>query len=403
MTAPTVSVVVASRDRPDCLCRCIRGLVQLDYPAFEIVVAADPPGLSALSAAGFDRGLKTVAVEEPGIGAARNAGIARAAGEIVAFIDDDAVPEPSWLTHLTEPFASPSVSAAGGFVRGRDGVKFQWRGRLVDVTGRTVDVPDWGDAPRVFAPRPDGCAKTEGTNMAVRRDVLARIGGFDPGFRFYLDDTDLNLRLAASGHATALVPLAQVHHGFAASPRRRADRLPLDLFENGASLSLFLRKHAPDRVQPVIDATREAERRRLLRYLVTGQAEPRDVPRVLATFDAGVIEGLLRPLSVRGVMAPSIERFLRWAPRFHGARILAGRSWQASRLRAEAASAVASGNRVKVFLSSPLARRSSVRFSSGGWWEQVGGRFPYGRFPASPHCFAPGGRMSRTVSSQDVS
>jgi len=60
--------------------------------------------------------------------------------------------------------------------------------------------------------------------MAVRRSVLADLGGFDPRFRFYLDETDLNLRLAARGLYTALVPLAQVHHGFHASARRRKDR-----------------------------------------------------------------------------------------------------------------------------------------------------------------------------------
>ncbi|MCB2152739.1 MAG: glycosyltransferase, partial [Rhodobacteraceae bacterium] len=58
---------------------------------------------------------------------ARNLGLAAAAGEIVAFIDDDAVPEPRWLARLTAPFADPGIAAAGGFVVGRNGISFQWR------------------------------------------------------------------------------------------------------------------------------------------------------------------------------------------------------------------------------------------------------------------------------------
>ena len=75
--------------------------------------------------------------------------------------------------------------------------------------------------------------------MAVRRDVLAALGGFDPAYHFYLDETDLNMRLAQAGHATALCPRALVHHGFAASTRRRKDRVPADLFDIGASWAVF--------------------------------------------------------------------------------------------------------------------------------------------------------------------
>jgi GT2 family glycosyltransferase len=59
--------------------------------------------------------------------------------------------------------------------------------------------------------------KTEGTNCAFRRDVLAGLGGFDPAFRYFLDETDVNLRLAEAGARTVIVPRALVHHGSAAS------------------------------------------------------------------------------------------------------------------------------------------------------------------------------------------
>ena len=138
MTHPPVSVVVVSRDRPDALLRCLTGLLQVQYTPFEVVVVADQPGCSA--AARWAEQIKIVPFDRPNISEARNLGISNAAGEIIAFIDDDAVPEPSWLTHLIAPFERADVAAAGGFVRGRNGISFQWQARSVDETGATAQI-----------------------------------------------------------------------------------------------------------------------------------------------------------------------------------------------------------------------------------------------------------------------
>jgi hypothetical protein len=84
--------------------------------------------------------------------------------------------------------------------------------------------------------------KNEGTNMAVRRSVLVDLEGFDPAYHFYLDETDLNIRLVAANHLTAIAPLARVHHGFAQSIYRHGDRVPRDLFDIGASWAGFQRE-----------------------------------------------------------------------------------------------------------------------------------------------------------------
>src|SRR6056297_2389366 len=140
-----VSVIIVSRGRPALLNRCLTGVCQLWYPDFEIVVVSDPEGLDAVaSRAGL---IKTVAFDDANIASARNAGIRAAAGKIVAFIDDDAVPEPTWLTHLVAPFADPEIAQVGGYVRGRNGISFQWRARAVNRIGATRDIPQSGDAP----------------------------------------------------------------------------------------------------------------------------------------------------------------------------------------------------------------------------------------------------------------
>lgn len=262
------SVVVVSQGRAAALERCLKGLAQIDHPDVEVVVVADAASAPAVARTGLADVVKLVPFEVPNISAARNAGIARASGEIVAFIDDDAVPEPRWLSHLTAPFADVDVQAAGGFVLGRNGIGYQWRGRMVFDDARTADLPTDGSGPVKVQGAKGRGVKTEGTNMAVRRDTLVSLGGFDEAFEFYLDETDLNMRLAAREAMTALVPLAQVHHGYAASARRTADRVPRTLFQIGASLAVFLRKHHG---RANAGSHRESQRERLLRHMVAGR------------------------------------------------------------------------------------------------------------------------------------
>ena len=106
MTIP-VSVVVVSRDRPEALRRCILALSQVQYSPFEIVVVSDAVGLAAVKK--YEKHIKFVSFGDANISIARNLGVSHAAGEVIAFIDDDSVPEPTWLRYLVEPFSDPEV------------------------------------------------------------------------------------------------------------------------------------------------------------------------------------------------------------------------------------------------------------------------------------------------------
>lgn len=377
MSAQSVSVIIVSRGRPRYLHRCLIGVGQLCRSNFEIVVVADPAGCDEVAAMGWSDRVKIVRCDEANISVARNAGIAAAAGEIVAFIDDDAVPEPTWLARLVAPFEDSGVIATGGYVLGRNGISFQWRGHMATRTGTKVALSREGTAPFVPVPVPRLVVATEGTNSAFRRDTLAGIGGFDPLFRFYLDETDVNMRLAELPGDTVLVPLAQVHHGYAASARRSNDRVPTDLREVGASTAVFLRKHAPvTEHRAAIDALIAERRTSLLRHMVDGRLEPRDVRRVLATLQDGIAEGLVRriaPLVAIGVPSAPFLPF-RQGPTGRS-RHIEGRPWQRRALERQAARLVRAGDIVTVFRFSPTARAHRVRFSHGGWWEQSGGLF----------------------------
>lgn len=376
MTALRVSVVIVSRDRPLALRRCLIGVGQLRYPEFEIVVVADAAGCDAVARLGWQHRVKCLLFEERNISAARNAGIAVASGTVIAFVDDDAVPEPTWLSHLIVPFQASSVSAAGGYVIGRNGISFQWKARDISADGRSRPIDLASDDPTILRPRAGHGIKTEGTNMAFRRSVLVRQGGFDTAFRFYMDETDFNLRLAADGNETAIVPRAQVHHGFAAGPYRRQDRVPTDLCEVGASTAVFLRKHGGQLDRSLrIAEERAVQKRRLLEHMLAARLLPGDVRRILSSFDTGVADGERRPLGRGGNFSETSPPFLLFRPETAdaGSKNILGRPLNRARRLTEAAAATAEGYITSVYVFSPTLRFHRVRFTEPGFWLQEGG------------------------------
>ncbi|OUS19563.1 hypothetical protein A9Q95_14975 [Rhodobacterales bacterium 59_46_T64] len=375
---PSVSVIIVSRARAAALRLCLTGVARLNYPSYEIILVADPEGLQVAQDMGLADEIKTVAYDTANISAARNLGIGEAAGEIVAFIDDDAVPEPLWLTHLAAPFADPEVMTTGGYVLGRNGISFQWKARSIDRAARTADIHMSDEThATVLHPTRERAIKTEGTNMAVRRDLLADMGGFDPAFRFYLDESDLNLRLAASGHATAIVPLAQVHHGYAASARRRANRAPRDLHQIGASLAVFLRKHCPEseRATRLTEEIR-AQDARLIACLIDGRLEPRDIRRLRRSLRAGIDDGQRRAISPALPLSRAACSFHAFASRSTGVhRVIFGPLSKRKELKKKAKSCAESGETVSLFIFSYTALFHRTRFTNEGYWLQRGGLF----------------------------
>lgn len=375
MTSRPVSVVVVSRGRGQSLGLTLTGLSRLIYDPYEIVVVTDAEGQEALRRARLTDEVKVIPFADPNISEARNRGIAAAAGEIVAFIDDDAVPEPTWLTFLTEPFAEAHVAAAGGFVIGRNGISFQWKASSVDHTGMSTPLAVDDLRPTVLTPPPGRAIRTEGTNMAFRRSVLAGLGGFDPAYRFYLDETDLNMRLAKAGHVTAIAPLAQVHHAFAPSARRAPSRAPRDLFEVGASLSVYLRRHCPDPDRAGVRAAFVRDRDAALsEHMVAGRLEPRDVLRLRRRLNDGLAAGETRDLTPLPAIGHATAAFLPFRTRTtRPGVVLSGSLRQRAGLRRRAAGLAADGASVSLFLFSPTTLFHRVRMRPEGFWEQSGG------------------------------
>lgn len=370
MTLPRASVVVVSRGRPGDLARCLGALAQQDHPGFEVVVVADPAGLAAVAATGL--AVKAVGFDEPNISAARNLGLAQAAGEVVAFIDDDACAEPTWLSRLVAVFGDERVMQATGFVRGRNGISYQWTASEVDHFGEDHALAVPGDRVSLHEGSAARAVKTVGTNCAFRASALRAVGGFDPAFRFYLDEADVNLRLAARGGLTAVVPGAEVHHAFAASERRRADRVPLSLYEIGASTAVFLRRHAPEAAGALPEAVVRRERARLWRHMLRGRIGPFRMRALMAGLRAGWQEGLARRSEVTSLSGGTAG----FAP-LPGTGPRPG-LWLVSDLQgrqeaeARALRESAAGRIVTLLVLSPGFRRHRNGFT-GAFWLQTGG------------------------------
>lgn len=364
------SVIVCSWQRPLWLKRCLLSLRQLDYAAFEVVVVADQDALQDIDATG----LKTVPFVEPNLSKARNAGIAAAGGDFCAFIDDDAVAEPMWLTHMARGITATGAVAATGYVRGRNGISFQTRFTTVDREAETHTERDVSGAtvPKLAQGR---AVKLVGTNMVISRDVLIGLHGFDPHYRYFLEDADLSIRISDAGHTACVIPDAEVHHAYAASPRRTRLRAPVSLYDIGRSTALFLRRYNSSQIDEIRARMFLRERQRVQSHIVSGTCEPRDLKRLLASLETGWKDGETTLLSdFKKISKNSIFQRLKPISTRHVEQF--SRLFLNRKKAIETAEAKAkSGMRISLFSLSLTAFRHRVAFTDSGVWLQTGGVF----------------------------
>lgn len=364
---PTVSLIILSRGRPALLARCLTAVAQMDHPAFEVIVVADPAGLLVARS----HPVRTVAFDEANISAARNLGIAAAAGDIVAFTDDDAVPEPLWLSHLTRPFSDPAVLAAGGHVLGWNGLSFEWTGGLVDKALNETPWPQGIEGTTLHANRAGLAVEVKGVNCAYRRDRLLQLGGFDPQLRYYLDETELNLRLASLQGLTAIVPDARVHHMKAESDQRDADRVPKTLYDRGYSTAITLGRHNQGATEPR-EQRRQEQSTMLESYLRARRLTDAQAQALLLSYDQGFAAGEAVGPAPIGPMKSQARAFLPFPAGPRPLSVLSGRSWQRRTLVAKARTLAEKGHIVRLFTFSPTALYHQRRFEEGVWVQRGG-------------------------------
>jgi glycosyltransferase involved in cell wall biosynthesis len=226
VAAPTCSVVLCTHGRPQHLPTALAGLARLDPAPLEVIVVDNAPGAADARAVAEARGFRYVREDRRGLDNARNAGIAAARGEVIAFTDDDCVHPPGWLRHLAEGFEDPMVAAVTGpaFPYRLDTPARERMERQASLTrGLRPRVLDW----TLISPLHSGQAGV-GANMIIRTSLLTAVAEpFPPELDAGTEtrsggDTYVFARLMAAGHRIAYDPRTFVFH------QHRADWPSLD-------------------------------------------------------------------------------------------------------------------------------------------------------------------------------
>ncbi|TQM10225.1 glycosyltransferase family 2 protein [Pseudonocardia kunmingensis] len=251
-----VTVVVATRGRPDSVARCARALLAGDHPDITVlVVDNDPVDDRTAEAVRLidDPRLRYVREARRGASVGRNRGLQEATTEIVAFTDDDTEPDRAWAVRIAGAFAAdPEVTCVSGPVLAArlataeelaaDGALAWNKGferRRFSLAEPPADSPIFPFSPGLFG---------IGANLAVRADVARGVGGFDealgPGSPTHGgEDCEFLVRLVLAGHVLAYEPSAWVRHHHRPGP----DALRAQLRGYAVGLGAFLTKIALDR------------------------------------------------------------------------------------------------------------------------------------------------------------
>ncbi len=215
LTTLTLSVVIVTYHRAQDLEECLDSLFEMRTPPYEVIVV-DSRSTDGTPEIAERYPLRFISIEEKSMVKARNVGLMHAEGDIVAYVDDDALFDENWSTYVVEPFKERSIGGAAGRVLpvGNDSTlsmagEFGAIGKVYDnglVLGN-FDVP---------TEHPIEIDTVIGCNMSFRKSLLIETGGFDENLRgnCYRDDTDMSLRIKKLGYKLIYNPRAVVWHKY---------------------------------------------------------------------------------------------------------------------------------------------------------------------------------------------
>jgi glycosyltransferase involved in cell wall biosynthesis len=297
------SVVINTYNRAEYLSNAMVSIAAQSYREVELIVVNGPSTdntdeiLDAMEKTGI-RFRRTICPSR-NLAESRNVGIAEATGDVVFFMDDDAVAHREWVGRLIATYANSSVGAAGGFTFDHTGVSYQCRYTVCDKFGNARFL-DTLDPQSMLASSDFFFPSLLGTNCSFSRRALERIGGFDEVFEYMLDETDVCARMVENSKQVVTVPNAYVFHKYAPSATRTPERIPKSLLAPARSKAYFCFKHSKSRPQSLLDLEVIAEIERYRKdiefsnkwFLDHKKISPAHYSRLSQELTAGISEGL---------------------------------------------------------------------------------------------------------------
>lgn len=249
IASPTISIVVNTTDRAKPLATLLQALEHQSYPHFEVIAVVGPTKDNTLDVlAPYGQRVQVLRCHRANLSQSRNVGLLAAHGDIVAYIDDDAVPSYRWLEQLARLFTDEALAGTGGTVFMVHPAKpvIQHRLGIVSSLAEQTDIrSSWLDPLVPGGSGKQWAGRMMGTNMAYRRRDLLAVGGFDPFFEWLYDDTDIALRLVNAGKIVHPVKEAVVYHVPASSRNRQARSYNARWWVQTKSVIYFVLKYGP--------------------------------------------------------------------------------------------------------------------------------------------------------------
>ena len=215
MNKPLISVVVPVYNGAGHIGACIASLLAMDYPQDNIeIIIVDNDSTDATPHIISQYPVVTLRESTPGSSAARNAGIRRARGTIIAFTDADCLVERQWAQEIEAVFQDPNVDAVQGFADG------------INTTLHAAFAQKRWEESRFYQTAAGYTLKHKGIdtrNCAFRTQVFERLGAFNPAMR-YCGDLELSLRLNQAHYTIVFHPQMRVWHKNPASFREMREK-----------------------------------------------------------------------------------------------------------------------------------------------------------------------------------
>ena len=241
---PLVSVILVNYKGASDTLEAIKGLNALDWPLdkLEIVVVDNASGDDSVEV--LRRGAPGITLIESadnsGFAGGCNLGVKESAGAVVAFLNNDAKPDPGWLREgVSTLFSKPRVGAVASRV-------LDWEGKTIDYAG--AGLTWYGMGYRPLSSHPANRKKEQGRGpvlfgtgsaMMVRRDVFEELGGFDEDFFMFFEDVDFGWRLNLRGYTYLYEPESLVFHKHHQSMKDFGSHKEEYLLERNALMCLY--------------------------------------------------------------------------------------------------------------------------------------------------------------------